>query len=163
MYKNIENIFDNVNSIFYQEMEKYTKPIDSAIEFIKKVHSIGIKTGIVTSDSKESTLLTLKHFNWENLFDIVIGRESTKETKESGVPVKLALEELNSSPNNTIMIGDTPMDYIGAKNASVKKTILVSTGQIDKETLQKTSTYCISSLDEVSIFTTNMDVIFKFC
>ena len=69
-------------------MSKYTKPIDSAIEFIKKVHSLGIKNGIVTSDSKESTMLTLNHFNWTNLFEAVIGRESTPEHKESGIPAK---------------------------------------------------------------------------
>lgn len=148
----IEEIFDNVSKLFYENMSEYTKPIESAIDFIKNVKSKGLKTGIVTSDTKESTLLTLKHFHWEDLFDVVIGRESTKETKESGVPVKLALELLKSNPENTLMVGDAPMDYLAAKNGGVNRTILVSTGQIDKETLSKTSGYTVSSLDEISIF-----------
>lgn len=148
----IEKIFDNVSKLFYENMSEYTKPIESAIDFIKNIKSKGLKTGIVTSDTKESTLLTLKHFHWEDLFDVVIGRESTKETKESGVPVKLALELLKSNPENTLMVGDAPMDYLAAKNGGVNRTILVSTGQIDKETLSKTSGYTVSSLDEISIF-----------
>lgn len=148
----IEKIFDNVSKLFYENMSEYTKPIGSAIDFIKNVKSKGLKTGIVTSDTKESTLLTLKHFHWEDLFDVVIGRESTKDTKESGVPVKLALELLKSNPENTLMVGDAPMDYLAAKNGGVNRTILVSTGQIDKETLSKTSGYTVSSLDEISIF-----------
>ena len=80
----LENIFDNVNNEFYKEMVKYTKPIDSAINFIRALRKNGIKTGVVTSDSKESTMLTISHLGWENLFDVVIGRESSKETKESG-------------------------------------------------------------------------------
>lgn len=148
----IEKIFDNVSKLFYENMSEYTKPIESAIDFIKNVKSKGLKTGIVTSDTKESTLLTLKHFHWEDLFDVVIGRESTKDTKESGVPVKLALALLNSNPENTIMIGDTPMDYLAAKHGGVNKIILAATGQIDKETLSKTSGYTVSSLDEISIF-----------
>ena len=147
----LEKIFDEVNVIFYKEMQKYTKPIDSAIDFIKKLKQKGLKLGVVTSDSKESTLLTLKHFNWENLFDSVIGRESTKETKESGVPVKLALEEMKANPKNTIMIGDAPMDYIAANNANVEKTILVATGQISKQELEKTSKFVVNSLDEIQI------------
>ncbi len=147
----LEKIFDEVNVIFYKEMQKYTKPIDSAIDFIKKLKQKGLKLGVVTSDSKESTLLTLKHFNWENLFDSVIGRESTKETKESGVPVKLALEEMKANPKNTIMIGDAPMDYIAANNANVEKTILVATGQITKQELEKTSKFVVNSLDEIQI------------
>ncbi len=149
--KDIENIFDNVNKVFYQEMTKYTKPIDAAIDFIKSVKKLGIKTGIVTSDSKESTLLTLKHFKWEDLFDVVVGRESTVETKESGIPVKLALDTLNLNPKYCVMIGDAPMDYIAAKNAGVERTILVSTGQIEKDELLKTSDFCVNSLGEITI------------
>ena len=149
--KELEEIFDYVNTIFYKEMVKYTKPINSAVEFIKKLRKTDVKIGIVTSDSKESTELTLKHFDWENLFDIVIGRESTKETKESGIPVKLALEQLNACSENTIMIGDAPMDYIAAQNAGVEKTILVATGQINKNDLLKTSDYVLDSLEEICI------------
>ena len=149
--KELEEIFDYVNTIFYKEMVKYTKPINSAVEFIKKLRKTDVKIGIVTSDSKESTELTLKHFDWENLFDIVIGRESTKETKESGIPVKLALEQLNACSENTIMIGDAPMDYIAAQNAGVEKTILVATGQINKNDLLKTSDYVLDSLKEICI------------
>ena len=151
-HKEIEEIFDYINTIFYKEMEKYTKPIDTAITFIKKVRQQGIKCGIVTSDSKESTLLTLNHFDWNNLFDVVIGRESTPEHKESGVPAKMALTEINANPKTTIMIGDAPMDYLAAINAGIEKTILVATGQIEREYLLETSPYSINSLDEITIY-----------
>lgn len=151
-HKEIEEIFDYINNIFYKEMEKYTKPIDTAITFIKKVRQQGIKCGIVTSDSKESTLLTLNHFDWNNLFDVVIGRESTPEHKESGVPAKMALTEINANPKTTIMIGDAPMDYLAAINAGIEKTILVATGQIERECLLETSPYSINSLDEITIY-----------
>ena len=148
----IEKIFDYVSKVFYENMSEYTKPIESAINFIKEIKSKGLKTGIVTSDAKESTLLTLKHFQWENLFDVVIGRESTKETKESGVPVKLALELLKSNPENTLMIGDAPMDFIAAKNGGVNHTILVATGKIDENTLMQTSEFTTTSLDNIEIY-----------
>ncbi len=151
-HKEIEEIFDYINTIFYKEMEKYTKPIDTAITFIKKVRQQGIKCGIVTSDSKESTLLTLNHFDWNNLFDVVIGRESTPEHKESGVPAKMAITAINANPQTTIMIGDAPMDYLAAINAGIEKTILVATGQIERECLLEASPYSINSLDEITIY-----------
>lgn len=147
----IEKIFDYVSEIFYNDMVKYTKPIETAIEFIKKLRLRGVKVGVVTSDSKESTVLTLKHFKWENLFDVVIGRESTSETKESGIPVKMALEILGSKPENTVMIGDAPMDYSAAINAGVTRTILTATGQINQEALREVSEYTVKSLDEIQI------------
>ena len=147
----IENIFDCVSAEFYKNIEDYTKPIKSAIEFIDKLYSIGIKMGIVTSDSVESTNLTLKQFNWEKYFACVIGRESSPHTKESGEPTKLALQKLNAKPENTIMIGDAPMDYISANKAGIEKTILVATGQIDKLKLSETSQYTIDDLSEIII------------
>ena len=147
----IADIFDFVSSEFYKDMVKYTKPIDDAIDFIKELRKCGIKTGIVTSDSVESTNLTIKNFGWEDLFDIVIGRESSKETKESGIPTKMALKQIDANPKTTIMIGDAPMDYISAKNAGIEKTILVASGQIEKEELKKTSPYTLQSLNEVKI------------
>ena len=147
----IEKIFDEVSSEFYKDMTQYTKPIENAINFIKKVKNLGIKTGIITSDAKESTDITLKNFGWEKLFDIVIGRESSPHTKESGVPTLLALEKLKANPKTTIMIGDAPMDYISAKNAGIENTILVASGQIEKKELSQISNYTLNSLDELLI------------
>lgn len=149
--KELEKIFDLVSENFYKNMQKYTRPIDGAIDFIKKVKNTGIKIGIVTSDSKQSTLLTLKQFGWEDLFEVAIGREDSPQTKESGEPTKLALNILNANPKTTIMIGDAPMDYISAKNANIQNTILVATGQISKEKLKETSPYTINSLSEIKV------------
>ena len=88
----LTEIFDTVSVEFYKNLPQYTKPIPEAIEFIKKIRLLGIKTGIVTSDSIESTRFTLEYFGWENLFDVAIGRESSPHTKESGEPTKLALD-----------------------------------------------------------------------
>lgn len=149
--KQLEEIFDYISSVFYKNMQEYTKPIEPAITFIKKVKDFGVKQGIVTSDAKESTMLTLKHFCWDYLFDVVIGRESSNHTKESGIPTKMALELINANPKTTIMIGDAPMDYISAKNAGIEKTILVASGQIDEQELKETSEYTIESLENIEI------------
>ena len=147
----LAKIFDYVSEIFYQDMVRYTKPIDPAIEFIKALHKTGIKLGVVTSDSVVSTELTLKNFGWENLLGVVVGRESSCLTKESGALTKIALETLDANADTTIMIGDAPMDYISAKNAGIDKTILVATGQIDAEELQQTSDFVVNSLSEIEV------------
>ena len=147
----LAKIFDYVSEIFYQDMVKYTKPIKPAIDFIEQLHQEGIKLGVVTSDSVVSTELTLRNFGWENLFGVVVGRESSSETKESGALTKIALETLGANPQTTVMIGDAPMDNISAKNAEIENTILVATGQIDAVKLQQTSSFVVGSLSEVEI------------
>ena len=145
----IVEIFDSVSEEFYKKINEYTKPIDGAIEFIKELHSKGAKLGIVTSDSVESTYITLKNFGWEYLFDVVIGRESSNETKESGVPTRIALDKLNAKLDSTIMIGDAPMDLISAQNAGITRTVLVATGQVGVNELKMHSPFVLESLGDL--------------
>ncbi|MBQ4646374.1 MAG: HAD family hydrolase [Candidatus Gastranaerophilales bacterium] len=147
--KEIEALFDEVSNEFYKDILKYTKPIPDAIEFVKKIFSLGIKMGIVTSDSIVSTNLTIEQFKWEKYFDVVIGRESHFDTKESGKPTILALEKLGANPKTTLMIGDAPMDFISAKNAGIEQVVLVSSGQIEANELLKTSKYVCNSLSKI--------------
>lgn len=147
----LEEIFDNINLKFDENLINYIYPITEAIEFVKKIHSQNIKLGIVTSDSVKSTHLALKKMSLQNVFDSIKGRESSNYTKESGVLTQLALEELGANPKTTLMIGDAPMDYISAKNANVDNVILVSTGQIAKKELIKTTPFVVNSLSELSI------------
>lgn len=147
----LETIFDNVSQEFYKNIQEYTKPIEDAIEFIKQLYARGIKLGIVTADSVESTNLTLKQFGWEEYFDVVICRESSSSTKESGIPTIMALEKLNAHLKTAIMIGDSPTDMISAKNAGIERTILVSTGQVSIEELEKYSPYTTNKLSNILI------------
>ena len=148
----MEKLFDEVAEEFYKNILDYTKPISTAINFVDELYKNGVKLGIVTSDSIVSTNLTLKQFGWEKYFDVVIGRESHHETKESGKPTLLALEELNANPKTAIMIGDAPTDYISAKNAGIEYIILVSTGQIKIDELHKISKCTCNSLSEISCY-----------
>jgi len=147
----LEAIFDNVANDFYKNILNYTKPIPEAIDFVDKLHKNNVKMGIVTSDSVVSTNLTLKQFNWEKYFSVAIGRESHPDTKESGKPTLLALEKLGANPKTTLMIGDAPMDFISAKNAGIENIILVASGQIKKEELEKTTNYTVESCKEIKI------------
>lgn len=147
----IAEVFDYVSKEFYKNIDDYIKPINSAVNLIKLLKSKNIKLGLITADSIESTKLTLKNLSLENIFDVIYARESCNETKESGMPASLALKDLNSSPSNTIMIGDTPSDNLCAKNANIEKTILVATGQMTKEMLMKSSQFSIDDLSELSV------------
>lgn len=149
--KELEIIFDNVSQQFYKNIHEYTKPIEEAIELIKSLYTRGIKLGIVTADSVESTKLTLANFGWEKYFDVVVGRESSTSTKESGIPTIMALEKLNAHPKSTIMIGDSPTDMLSAKNAGIERTILVATGQVSLEELGKHSPYIVETLKDIRI------------
>lgn len=150
--EDLEMIFDNVSEKFYENMITYTKPINEAVDFIKKIKKLGVKVGIVTSDSVKSTELTIRQFGWQDLFDVVIGRESCISPKETGEPVLLALDRLNSKPENSIMVGDTSVDFLSAQKAGIERTVLVATGQVAKDELNQYSKTVVASLKELIVY-----------
>lgn len=147
----LEKIFDDVSNIFYKNIHEHTKPINSALDFVVKLYNRGIKMGIVTSDSLISTNMTIKQFEWDKYFTVAVGRETSKLTKESGALTKIALKTLNANPENTLMIGDAPMDHVSAQNAGIKHSILVATGQINKQELAKVSNFTVNNLSEINL------------
>ena len=82
---------------------------------------------------------------------IIIGGDSKYGDKTNGQSSIFACEYLNSNPKNVICIGDTYSDYLMAKNAGLKGSILVATGQIPLSILSKYTKYAISSLKDISM------------
>ena len=85
-------IFDFVSLEFYKEMMNYTKPIDDAIEFIKKIKSKGIKTAVVTSDSVESTNLTIKNSDLKDLYNKISTFSCSDLELYSNIKYEIAVE-----------------------------------------------------------------------
>ena len=150
-FKTMSDLFDDVHHEFMSQMEKYVDFIEYSEEFIKNLKSKGAKLAVVTSDSYSHTLEILKILKIDDCFECVIGKDSCEYEKKTGKPALLAIEKLQANPESTIVIGDAPMDAMMAENAKLRGSILVSTGQVDLEDLQKFSKYTVKNLSEVKI------------
>lgn len=150
-FQEISDLFDIVHKEFSQNIENFVESLEYSEDFIKKLKEKGLKLAVVTSDNYEHTLKILKILNLEKMFDCVIGKDSCKKEKRTGEPALLALKEMNSKKEETIVIGDALMDYEMGKNAGLKGEILVATGQTDIEDLQKCSKCTVNNLNEVEI------------
>lgn len=149
--KTIKDIFDNQHTIFMDELKDYTEILPEVKNFIKRLKDKGIKTSIVTSDSINNTMIILDNLGINNLFDFVIGKESAKEDKMTGIPALKAINKLDIQSENIVCIGDAPVDIIMAHKSNCKAGIGVSTGQILKAELSKYTKYIVSSFKELEI------------
>ena len=85
----------------------------------------------------------------DSYFDTVIGGDSGFGNKSNGNSALSATKGLNIMPEYAITIGDAPADDDMAKNANLKGSILVSTGQISIIELLKINKFSINSLSEL--------------
>ena len=56
----------------------------------------------------------------DDLFDTVVGLDDVQNAKPHPEPLLLAMERLNSTPEESMMIGDNVHDILGGKNAGVR-------------------------------------------
>ncbi len=147
----ISEIFKNVHKTFLDEIYDYVKPIKEAEILFKRLKEKNVRLAVVTSDMRANTELILKHLNLSEYFDIVIGKDDCTKPKKTGEPALIALDKLGANPDNTISVGDAPMDFEMAQMANLKGSILVSTGQITEQSLMKLTNTTVQSLDEVLV------------
>jgi HAD superfamily hydrolase (TIGR01509 family) len=128
---------------------KYVKVFPEASDLLKKLKSMGIQTGIITSswfeedDPKE--ILELK-----NVADVVVTKLDVKMFKPDPEPILKGCEKMGISPQKVIYVGDAPVDIKAGKAAGVK-TIGVLWGLSDREILTGEGTDEIAvNFDELS-------------
>jgi HAD superfamily hydrolase (TIGR01549 family) len=109
-----------------QKWNQYLKEFYSEIrvfpdleEIIKKIYSLKIKTGIVTSKTKQELIDDFHPFGLHNYFDFVVCADDTKKHKPEPEPILKCLELTKSIPSETIYIGDTIYDMQCADSAGI--------------------------------------------
>lgn len=107
IYKSI--YFDYIDSSYLYD------DVEIALD---KIHSLGIKTSLLTTKSQEQAELILKHFNIYDKFDYVMGRRTGIAHKPSPEPLIYICNELNIETKKTMIVGDSELDVMCGKSAN---------------------------------------------
>lgn len=146
----IEKIFEGV----HHEMEKideHIQLIPEALPLFRALKERGIKLAVVTTDAIKNTEMTLDKLGLQEYFSAIVGRESCKEPKASGVPATIALSKLGMSAEESICIGDAPMDMQMALKSGCQASIGVATGQVSESDLRKVTPYVVGRLSQLLV------------
>lgn len=93
---------------------------DGVPETLRLLKARGLKMAIVSTKRCETITHGLELMGVSDIFDVMVGLEEVKNPKPDPEPVLLALEQLGSSRDEALMIGDNSHDIEGGKNAGVR-------------------------------------------
>jgi pyrophosphatase PpaX len=93
---------------------------ETVFETIKTLKEQGFKLGIVTTKIRDTVNMGLKLTKLDQFFDVVVTLDDVEYAKPHPEPVLKALKQLNSSPEEAIMVGDNHHDVEAGKNAGTK-------------------------------------------
>lgn len=140
----------------YQEENERLLPhaveIFDGIEIgLRKIQAMGVTQGVVTSKRREPALFTMKQFNIDSFFDIIVSREDTAEHKPGPAPLLFAAEQLGISDMKRILyVGDSVHDLRCAHSAGAASAAVAWTRMPEEELKAENPTYWIESLDSIS-------------
>ena len=85
-------------------------------ELLIKLHESGIKVGVATYKREDQAKALLEEKGLAPLFDVIHGADPYGKLTKADV-VALSIKDLGHAPEETVMIGDSDNDAIGASGA----------------------------------------------
>ncbi len=104
--------------------------VPGAGQTLKILKEKGIRIGIVTRNCKEAVKIGLGKNDFA--YDLLLTRDDIRPVKPEPHSLEKALKVLKSKPEETIMVGDHPIDIRVGKRVGVK-TVAVLSGKKTKE------------------------------
>ncbi|MGM0876742.1 MAG: pyrophosphatase PpaX [Bacillota bacterium] len=104
----------------HEQHDDLVTEYETVFETIKTLKEQGFKLGIVTTKIRDTVNMGLKLTKLDQFFDVVVTLDDVENAKPDPEPVLKALEQLGSSPDEAIMVGDNHHDVLAGKNAGTK-------------------------------------------
>ena len=96
---------------------------DDALAFLKQS---GYTMAVATTKYSQNTRGIIEKFGWSEYFKALASGDEVTRVKPAPDLVQLALERMNTSPDQAVMIGDTVNDILAARNAGVNIIVIHS-------------------------------------
>ena len=90
--------------------------VDGVLETIRSLQA-SYRLGVVTTRSRVDALAFLRQFELQRLIEVVTTREDTWRLKPHPEPIRHTVSSLGLSPSQCVMVGDTAVDMVSAKEA----------------------------------------------
>ena len=101
----------------HAEQLQKIKPMQGAESFLKRLQELNIPCAILSNKQGNRLRMEVEYFGWFHYFSGVFGSTDFKEDKPSALPVLEILKKFSWESSQTWFIGDTPVDWLCAKNS----------------------------------------------
>jgi beta-phosphoglucomutase family hydrolase len=153
--RDVKLMVQEKEEIFRRKAAGNIKPFPGVMRLLNALKKGGFRLGLVSSAPKENIDLTLNELNLMGIFDCIVSGQEVSESKPSPQLYLLAAEKLQVTPNDCVVIEDSPFGVKGAKAAGMKCLAVTNTHpRRDLEQADKV----VDSLEEVDLITLLMRV-----
>ena len=119
--------------LFTKEFLPSLKPFPGAHDLVSAIGSLGFTVVAASSASKDDLTALLRIADATSLMDSWTSSDDADQSKPAPDIIHAALQRANASPEDAVMIGDTPYDVMAARRAGVRVIGFRSGGWLDPD------------------------------
>ena len=125
-----------------------TQLVPHAREALEYFYHAGVKQGLCTNKPFTVTRLIVSTLDISGFFSSIVGGDSTAARKPHPLPLLTCLEELETRPEDAVMVGDSGAD-VGSARAAGVPVILVPDGYTGEPAVSLGADYVVGSLADL--------------
>ena len=144
----LEEALRRAPGIYLEISGSMAQPFPHVVETLQKLQGKR-KVGLATNKIRSCTEKLFDALDITKYFDFMCCADDCDRVKPDPQCVQLVLEHLGATPDEAVMVGDTPVDVKTADNAGVD-TIAVTYGMALPEVVRAANPkYCVDSMEKV--------------
>ena len=148
--EDVKIILQEKEELFRRKAIGKIQPFPGVVKLLNAIKKGNFKLGLASSAPKENINLILSELNLEGIFDCVVFGREVSESKPSPQIYLLAAKKLEVTPNDCVVIEDSPLGIKAAKTAGMKCLAITNTHPQQKlEEADKV----VDSLERVDLIT----------
>lgn len=147
----VEGVFLAVDQSTEADMASLLMMLPGAKEFLISANEYDVRLFVVTTDLTGRARKTLQALSIDHLFTAVFGGDSVENTKPAPDLALKALSQGGAMPENTVVIGDHPVDIAMGRSAGIGTNIGVLTGLSSRSIFEKLDCSIAQDFRDLSI------------
>ncbi len=158
--KEIDRVRETVLSLadrYELQAARETDLVPGALEALNALRNMKLKMSLFTIDGEKATSFVLRRFRIGHFFDAVITRDVVAAVKPDPAHLKAALEALNVTPYEAIVVGDSTLDMRCARALSVLAVGVVTGISAPERLMDAGASYLASSSAEIPLLIQQLD------
>lgn len=115
--KELDDLYVGFLVHYRSHIAEDSAPYPGVVDTLDRIRSRTYKLGVVTNKRQDLSMQLLRKLDLYRFFNIVVGGDTLQVAKPEPQPILYACNELVSTPDNTLFVGDSITDVNAARNA----------------------------------------------
>lgn len=117
--KQVKEIVQKRRTVFFEDLDRYCKPIPGAVETIRGIHGRGKRVAVATTNEYDNIMKMLKYLGVDKYCDFVFSKEEIYDAQRQRKNYEIVLSRMGAGRKECVVIEDSELGVSSAKMAGI--------------------------------------------